>query len=193
MRFSIERWSREPRGRRRLLWRFLRAAYAHRMPLRAAWRSRRTRALLLQLLVTSYLAMGLVTGALVTAFDHHGAERNPTHNHLVPGGQQPPGHSHGFQLPHSHATELGRAHAVLEGISGGQDVPTIQSDAPPAMVNAPLLTLVQVVTFAPFGLTGTWMIVLAGTALWAVRPRDTVLAPQALVRPPGRPPTHYSR
>jgi hypothetical protein len=48
------------------------------------------------------LVLVFVFPILLGAFDHHGAERLPDHEHSVPLGQPTPAHAHGFTQPHEH-------------------------------------------------------------------------------------------
>jgi len=54
-------------------------------------------------LVAHVLVIGaLLTGLLVVALDHHGAERIPSHTHLTISGVPVPSHLHGFESVHRH-------------------------------------------------------------------------------------------
>jgi hypothetical protein len=46
----------------------------------------------------------LLLPAMVSGFDHHGAERIPTHGHWPDEMEVMPAHEHGFERPHQHSS-----------------------------------------------------------------------------------------
>ncbi len=163
--------------------------------LRATWNERRARSLCFQVLLTSYLVGGLVAGILVTAFDHHGAERNPAHSHLLAPGEQLPPHQHSFQLPHVHPT--GTLHADGPAAPDRSWSPNVESAdvgrTPVAVAEPPLVSLHESASPFALGVPTTWLLPIAIFAIWAIRRSEAQLSDQVILTPPLRPPARRSR
>lgn len=102
----------------------------------------------------AFVVLSLLTCLLAPAFDHHAAERDPWHGHLVRHGSQSLVHLHSYDRLHAHpeAPEQG-AILITEG-SGGAP-PSVSLAGPtflapePSGVPAPSLVVLLIADLSP--------------------------------------------
>ena len=162
---------------------------------RLVWRDRRIRSLGLQLVISSYLAMGLVVGIFVAALDHHGIERNPAHGHITLTGSPASEHDHSFQLAHSHRATSGHNHPAQTQVTIAVDdaTLTVQPDVPTITIVSSLVSFLLTLTLGPLGLPSAWALLFGLLALGTLRSPTPTLAHQYALAPAVRPPTLHSR
>jgi hypothetical protein len=118
------------------------------------------------------IALALLWPVVLVALDHHGAERIPEHEHVLPIGGTVTGHLHGFELPHTHVPAVAGA------------APTTPTVAPPQASALIAMTLLEYI-----GLPLLAVVVALAGARRIRPPRRLALLHQITLGPPTPPPT----
>lgn len=139
------------------------------------WRWRLVR----ELLRGSAAFVLLLFPTMLLAVDHHGAERIPTHEHVVALGELTPAHVHPFERVHGH--EHAEASAGGDVVVRGPGVGGALSTPVPAPLQSALLML----TAAP---AVPWLLALAAPARGARSPSSGHRPHERLEAPPTHPP-----
>lgn len=126
-------------------------------------------------LAAATMALLVVFPLLLSAADHHAAERIPSHQHTVPFGEPAPAHGHEFAVAHEHA-----------------------GPATPAFLTAPVVVSQSVAVAVMSLVQNLALPVLLLIVLCNLEPRtrrtpDDVLNDQVRIAPPTLPPALPAR